>query len=89
MIGAPETSFTAQAEAAAALTRLVFVALSINLREIVASAPLRGRAAEALILLTQTVVVGLVAATPGQSLVLSPNALPNAENATVGAAATV
>jgi hypothetical protein len=37
-----ETFFTAQAGAAAALTGLVFVALSTNLREIVDSARLRG-----------------------------------------------
>jgi hypothetical protein len=40
-----ETFFTAQAGAAAALTGLVFVALSTNLREIVDSAPPRGCAA--------------------------------------------
>jgi hypothetical protein len=42
VIGAWETFFTAhRAATAAALTGLVFVALSINLREIVDSPPLR------------------------------------------------
>jgi hypothetical protein len=41
VIGARETLSTSQAGAAAALTGLVFVALSISLRGIVDSAPLR------------------------------------------------
>ena len=51
MAGSWESFFIAQVGAAAALAGLVFVALSINLRQVVSSPILVGRAAEALLLL--------------------------------------
>jgi hypothetical protein len=59
--------FAAQVGAGAALTGLVFVALSINLKQILAGPGLPSRAAEALILLMQPVMVGAVTLIPGQS----------------------
>jgi hypothetical protein len=60
--------FEAQVAAAAALTGLVFVALSINLERIIGYPGLVGRAAEALLLLVQPVFVGLAVLQDGQSL---------------------
>ena len=59
--------FEGQVAAAAALTGLVFVALSINLKTIVGHPALVGRAGEALLLLVQPVFVGLAALTASQS----------------------
>ncbi len=58
------TFFSAEVGASAALSGLVFVALSINLRQIVATPTLVGRAAEALVLLVEPVVLGLFVLTP-------------------------
>ena len=52
--------FTAQAGAFAALTGLVFVALSNNLKKILESPGLPGRAGEAVILLVEPVLIGLL-----------------------------
>jgi len=60
--------FAAQVGAGAALTGLVFVALSINLKQILAYPGLPGRAGEAIILLMQPVAIGALALIPGQSL---------------------
>ena len=60
--------FEAQVAAAAALTGLVFVALSINLERILSYPGLVGRAAEALMLLVQPVFIGLAVLQDGQSL---------------------
>lgn len=60
--------FTAQVGAGATLTGLVFVALSINLKQILAGPGLPSRAGEALILLMQPVVIGVLVLIPGQSL---------------------
>jgi hypothetical protein len=60
--------FEAQVAAAAALTGLVFVALSINLERIIGYPGLVGRAAEALLLLVQPVFVGLAVLQDGQSV---------------------
>jgi hypothetical protein len=60
--------FEGQVAAAAALTGLVFVALSINLDRIVSLPGLVGRAAEALLLLVQPVFVGLAGLQPSQSV---------------------
>jgi modulator of FtsH protease len=69
VIGEWETFFAAQAGASAALAGLVFVALSINLREILASpALLPGRAAEAIVLMVLPVFCALVVLIPNQSL---------------------
>jgi modulator of FtsH protease len=59
--------FAAQVGAGATLTGLVFVALSINLKQILAFPGLPSRAGEALILLMQPVIVGALALIPGQS----------------------
>jgi modulator of FtsH protease len=70
MAGAWSTFFTAQVGAGATLTGLVFVALSINLKQILAGPGLPSRAGEALILLMQPVVVGVLVLIPGQSLMV-------------------
>jgi modulator of FtsH protease len=59
-----QTFFLAQVGASAALTGLVFVALSINLSQIIGQRDLVGRAGEAVILLVQPVIVGLAVLTP-------------------------
>ena len=56
-----------QAEVAATLTGLVFVAVSINLTRILAGPGLPGRAAESLLQLLATVVISACALIPGQS----------------------
>ena len=58
MVGDWSTFFAAQVGAGAALTGLVFVALSINLKQILAFPGLPSRAAEAIILLMQPVLIG-------------------------------
>ena len=59
--------FLAQAGAAAALAGLIFVAVSINLREILRYPQLPGRVGEALITLVQLLLVAMVLLIPGQS----------------------
>ncbi len=59
--------FGAQAGAFAALTGLVFVALSINLKPILAQPGLSGRAGEALTVLVGPVAIALVGLMPHQS----------------------
>jgi hypothetical protein len=66
-MGQWQTLFATQAGVGAALTGLVFVALSINLKQIVAFPGLAGRAGEALLLLVFTVVIGLVGVLPQTS----------------------
>lgn len=58
--------FTAQAGAFAALTGLVFVALSINLKEILSQPGLPGRAGQAVITLVTPVLIGLLGLLPHQ-----------------------
>jgi modulator of FtsH protease len=58
--GSWESFFVAQVGASAALTGLVFVALSINLERIIGDSLLVGRAGEALMLLLLPVVLGLL-----------------------------
>jgi hypothetical protein len=58
--------FAAQIGAAAALTGLVIVAISINLATIVGDRPLAGRAGETVTLLTGVLVVATFGAVPGQ-----------------------
>jgi len=55
---------TTEVGAAAALSGLVFVALSINLKSILAQSVLVGRAGEAIVLLLGPVVFGLVLLSP-------------------------
>jgi hypothetical protein len=70
--------FLAQAGAAGVLTGLVFVAVSINLQEIVSDprSGLAGRAAEALILLVAVLLASVLVLVPGQGPgVLGPEVL--------------
>ena len=60
MAGSWESFFVAQVGASAALTGLVFVALSINLSRIIGDEVLIGRAGEALTLLLLPVLLGLL-----------------------------
>jgi modulator of FtsH protease len=64
MTGQWDSFFTTEVGAAAALTGLVFVALSINLARIMQLPALVGRAAEALLLLVQPVAFGLTLLAP-------------------------
>jgi hypothetical protein len=59
---------TASAGASAALTGLLFVALSINLKKIIATRQLPSRALVAMILLAAVLVVSLLGLVPGQGL---------------------
>ncbi|HUA74762.1 MAG TPA: hypothetical protein VL988_08385 [Solirubrobacteraceae bacterium] len=59
--------FVASAGASAALTGLLFVAVSLNIKEILGNEGLPGRALQTLLLLLGTVVVSLVGLIPGQS----------------------
>ena len=67
LMSAWQTLFATQAGAGAALTGLVFVALSINLKEILAYPVLANRAGEALLLLLFPVIIGLVGVLPQTS----------------------
>jgi modulator of FtsH protease len=60
--------FATQAGVGAALTGLVFVALSINLKQILDVPGLAGRAAEALFLLVLPIFVGLAGVLPQTSV---------------------
>jgi hypothetical protein len=60
--------FVAQIGASAALTGLVFVALSINLSRIIDAPTLIGRAAEAVLLLVLPMVFGFAVIAPHESL---------------------
>jgi hypothetical protein len=66
-MGSWPTLFATQAGVAAALTGLVFVALSINLKEILALPGLADRAGEALLLLLLPVLNGLLGVLPQAS----------------------
>jgi modulator of FtsH protease len=68
VLGSWHSFFATQAEVSAALTGLIFVALSINLKQILSYPGLAGRAGEALILLLLPVLVGLAGATPQTSV---------------------
>jgi hypothetical protein len=63
-----ESFFVAQVGSSAALTGLVFVALSINLGQIVQEPMLVGRALEAVTVLVSPVIVGLAVLVPEVSL---------------------
>jgi len=62
------TFFSTQAEVGAALTGLVFVALSINLKQILSLPGLPERAGEALLLLLLPVLTGLAGVLPQTSV---------------------
>jgi hypothetical protein len=68
VVGAWQTFFSTQAEVSAALTGLVFVALSINLKQILSLPGLADRAGEALLLLLLPVLVGLAGVLPQTSI---------------------
>jgi hypothetical protein len=59
--------FVASAGASAALTGLLFVAVSVNIQDILKSKALPGRALQTLLLLLSAVIVSLVGLVPGQS----------------------
>lgn len=59
--------FVASASASAALTGLLFVAVSLNIKDILENKILPGRALQTLLLLLSAVVVSLVGVVPGQS----------------------
>jgi hypothetical protein len=59
-------AFTATASAAAALTGLLFVALSINLKQITASPGLIARAIEVLVVLSAALILSTLLLMPGQ-----------------------
>ena len=59
--------FSALAASAAALTGLLFVALSINLRQVLEGRGLVGRAVEVLILLTGTLIAATLLLMPAQT----------------------
>jgi hypothetical protein len=59
--------FVASAGASAALTGLLFVAVSLNIKDILENRILPGRALQTLLLLLSAVVVSLVGLVPGQS----------------------
>jgi hypothetical protein len=67
MLRAWQPFFSTQAEVSAALTGLVFVALSINLKQILSGPGLAGRAGEALLLLLLPLLIGLAGALPQTS----------------------
>jgi hypothetical protein len=67
VIGDWQGFFAAQAGVFAALTGLVFVALSINLKEILDGPGLTGRAAEAIVILVEPVLTGMAGLLPHQS----------------------
>lgn len=62
-------AFTATAGAAAALTGLLFVALSINLKQIVANPGLVARAIEVLVLLAAALILSTLLLMPGEPTV--------------------
>jgi hypothetical protein len=62
-----ENFFVAEAGASAALTGLIFVAVSINLSRILSYPHLPGRAAQALMVLLPVLVVSTFGLVPGQS----------------------
>jgi hypothetical protein len=59
--------FVALAGAAAALTGLIFVGVSISLKSILATAHLSGRAVESIFLLMTILIIALLCLVPGQS----------------------
>lgn len=66
MVESWDTFFVAETAAAAALLGLLFVAVSINLKEIVQSGGLADRAMGALFLLLSILIIGLLLAMPDQ-----------------------
>jgi len=62
-----ENFFVAEAGASAALTGLIFVAVSINLSRILSLPQLPGRAAQALLVLLPVLIISTFGLVPGQS----------------------
>jgi modulator of FtsH protease len=67
MIESWDSFFVAETAAAAALLGLLFVAFSINLKQVIETGGLADRALGALLLLLTILVIGLMLAMPGQS----------------------
>jgi modulator of FtsH protease len=68
MIESWNSFFVAETAAAAALLGLLFVAISINLKQVLESAGLPDRALGALLMLLAMLLIGLLLLMPGQSL---------------------
>jgi len=66
MIESWDSFFVAETAAAAALLGLLFVSISINIKEFVSAGGLADRALSALALLLAMLIIGLVLAMPGQ-----------------------
>jgi modulator of FtsH protease len=66
MVDSWDSFFVAETAAAAALLGLMFVALSINLKQVIESAGLADRALGALLLLLAILIAGLLLAMPDQ-----------------------
>jgi modulator of FtsH protease len=66
MIESWDSFFVAETAAAAALLGLLFVSVSINLKDFIAAGGLADRALAALTLLLAMLIIGLVLAMPGQ-----------------------
>jgi hypothetical protein len=83
--------FLALAGTAGVLTGLVFVAVSINLQEIVSEpgSGLPGRAAEALILLVGVLMASILMLVPGQGSVMIGAEVPVVALATWGCVVTI
>ena len=70
MIQSWDSFFVAETAAAAALLGLLFVSVSINLKDFIASGGLADRALSALVLLLAMLIIGLVLAMPDQPIVV-------------------
>jgi modulator of FtsH protease len=70
MVESWDSFFVAETAAAAALLGLLFVAVSINLKEIIGTGGLADRALGALLLLLAILIAGLLLAMPGQPVAL-------------------
>ena len=66
MVESWDSFFVAETAAAAALLGLLFVSISINIKEFVSAGGLADRALSALTLLLAMLIIGLVLAMPGQ-----------------------
>ena len=82
-------AFTAVASSAAALTGLLFVALSINLDKVIKGPGLVARAVEVLLLLVAVLVIATLLLMPGQGVASASVEILVAAIATAGLLATI